>query len=69
MGRRSPNSRKSLVALFIANILTKSIFNRKKKYPNYNKVDTFLNWEEDAHKRAAAGRDGWDEDWYPHETL
>ena len=34
------------------------------------KADDFLNWGDDAHQRAAAGRDGWDEeDWYPHETL
>ena len=33
------------------------------------KEDNFLNWEDDAHRRAAAGRDGWDEDWFPHETL
>ena len=39
-----------------------------KHHPNY-KGEDFLNWGEDAHQKAAAGRDGWDEEWYPHETL
>ena len=36
--------------------------NRKKKYSYSNK-------EDELHRRAAAGRDGWDEDWFPHETF
>jgi hypothetical protein len=62
MQRSSPTRRKSLIALFLSNILTKRILNRKKKYPYYNK-------EDEMHIRAAAGRDGWDEDWFPHETF
>jgi hypothetical protein len=69
MEQSSAARRKSLVALFLANILAKPILNKKKKYPKYNKVDNFPNWGEDTHKRAAAGRDGWDEDWFPHETF
>jgi hypothetical protein len=62
MKRSSSARRKSLIALFLSNVLTKRILNRKKKYPYSNK-------EDDMHRRAAAGRDGWDEDWWPHETL
>lgn len=41
----------------------------QENHPEY-KGEDFLNWGDDAHQRAAAGRDGWDEeDWYPHETL
>jgi len=60
---RSPAARrKSLIALFLSNVLNKRILNKRKKYPYSNK-------EDDMHRRAAAGRDGWDEDWWPHETL
>ena len=69
MERSSPARRKSLIALFLSNVFTKRILNRRKKYHNYNKKDIFPNWETDAHQRAAAGRDGWDEDWFPHETF
>lgn len=58
----------SLTALILVIIWAKPIFNRKKRNQNYIE-DSFLNWDEDTHQRAAAGRDGWDEDWYPHETL
>lgn len=58
----SPARRKSLIALFLANILIKRILNRKKKYSYSNK-------EDEMHRRAAAGRDGWDEGWFPHETF
>jgi hypothetical protein len=63
MHRSSPARRKSLIALFLSNILTKRILNKKRKYPYSNKED------DDMHRRAAAGRDGWDELWWPHETL
>jgi hypothetical protein len=70
MEQSSAARRKSLISLFLANILSKPILNRKKRHLKYNKKeDNFLNWEEDAHRRAAAGRDAWDEDWFPHETL
>ena len=62
MQRSSPARRKSLIALFLSNILTKRILNKKRKYPYSNK-------EDEMHRRAAAGRDGWDELWWPHETL
>ena len=62
MQRSSPARRKLLIALFLSNILTKRILNKKRKYPYSNK-------EDEMHRRAAAGRDGWDELWWPHETL
>jgi hypothetical protein len=62
MQRSSPTRRKSLIALFLSNILTKRILNKRKKY-------TYSNKEDELHRRAAAGRDGWDELWWPHETL
>jgi hypothetical protein len=67
---RSPTARrKSLIALFLSNVLNKRILNKRKKYHNHNKKDIFSSWDDDAHRRAAAGRDGWDEDWFPHETF
>lgn len=38
------------------------------------KGEDFLNWGDDTHQKAGAGRDGWDivevdDDWYPNETL
>jgi len=39
-----------------------------KNHPDY-KGEDFLNWGDDEHQRAAAGRDGWDDEWYPNETL
>jgi hypothetical protein len=69
MERPSPARRKSLIALFLSNVLTKRILNKRKKYHNHNKKDIFPNWENDAHQKAAAGRDGWDEYWFPHETF
>lgn len=68
MERSSPARRKSLIALFLSNVFTKRILNKNKKHHLY-KRDVFSNWEKDAHQRAAAGRDGWDEDWFPHETF
>jgi len=62
MERSSRARRKSLIALFLSNILTKRILNRKKKHSYSNK-------EDEMHRRAAAGRDGWDEYWFPHETF
>lgn len=53
------------IALFIA-ILS---FYLIKKSTSNTKRNDFLNWGSDEHQRAAAGRDGWDEEWYPHETL
>lgn len=46
----------------------------QKNHPDY-KGDDFLNWGDDEHHRkAAAGRDGWDmvdvnDDWHPNETI
>ena len=67
MKRSSPARRKSLIALFLSNILTKRILNRKKKYSYSNK-------EDELHRRAAAGRDGWDsvdadDDWHPDSNI
>jgi Na+/citrate or Na+/malate symporter len=66
-----------VITLFISTIVAivwaRAIVNMHEKHPDY-KGDDFLNWGDDAHQRAAAGRDGWDsiesdDDWYPHETL
>lgn len=57
-----------LIALIVSLLWIKGIDSMKKKHPNY-KGEDFLNWGNDEHQRAAAGRDGWDEEWYPHETI
>jgi hypothetical protein len=63
MKNNSSGRRKSLLALFLSNnIVTKRILNKRKKY-------TYSNKEDELHRRAAAGRDGWDELWFPHETF
>jgi hypothetical protein len=62
MKNQSSARRKSLLALFLSNIVTKRILNKRKKY-------TYSNKEDEMHQRAAAGRDGWDELWFPHETF
>lgn len=60
------------IIIFITAIVAfywiKGIDYMQKNHPNY-KADDFLNWEDDTHQRAAAGRDGWDEEWFPNETL
>lgn len=57
-----------LIVLIIAILWIRGIDYMHKNHPTY-KGEDFLNWGEDAHQRAAAGRDGWDEEWYPNETL
>jgi len=44
-----------------------------KNHPDY-KGEDFLNWGDDEHQRAAAGRDGWDsvdadDDWHPDSNI
>jgi hypothetical protein len=62
-----------LISTIVAVVWARGIINMHKKYPDY-KGDDFLNWGDDEHQRAAAGRDGWDsvdpdDEWYPNETL
>lgn len=57
-----------LIVSIIVILWIRGIDYMHKRHPNY-KAEEFLNWEEDTHQRAAAGRDGWDEEWYPNETL
>jgi hypothetical protein len=57
-----------LIVAFISWRWVVGIDYMQKNHPNY-KGEDFLNWEDDAHQKAAAGRDGWDDEWYPNETL
>jgi hypothetical protein len=57
-----------LIVAFISWRWVVGIDYMQKNHPNY-KGEDFLNWGDDAHQKAAAGRDGWDDEWYPNETL
>jgi hypothetical protein len=62
-----------LISTIIALVWGKLITNVREKYPDC-KGEDFLNWGDDTHQKAGAGRDGWDivevdDDWYPNETL
>jgi hypothetical protein len=62
-----------LIVSIIVILWVRGIDYMTKNHPEY-KGEDFLNWGEDVHQRAGAGRDGWDsiesdDNWYPHETL
>jgi hypothetical protein len=59
-----------LIVSVIVVLWVRGIDYMHQNHPDY-KGEDFLNWGNDVHQKAAAGRDGWDEqdDWYPHETL
>jgi hypothetical protein len=56
-----------LVVAFISWRWVEGIDYMQKNHPDY-KGEDFLDWGDDEHRRAAAGRDGWD-DWHPNENL
>ena len=66
------------IILLIVSIVTifwvRGIDYMHENHPDY-KADDFLNWGDDAHQRAGAGRDGWDiidvddDEWYPDSNI
>jgi hypothetical protein len=57
-----------LIVSIISIAWVRAIDYMQKNHPDY-KGEDFLNWGDDANQKAAAGRDGWDDEWYPNETL
>ena len=63
-----------LISTIIAIIWANLIANTHENNSDYTDGD-FLNWGDDEHQRAAAGRDGWDSidtddfDWHPDSNI
>jgi hypothetical protein len=59
-----------LIVSIIAILWVRGISYMHENHPDY-KGEDFLNWGNDVHQKAAAGRDGWDEhdDWFPDGNL